>query len=175
MAAKTEADLEARALVLAEDLNLMRRNLAALGGAIRALDVSLPLVVVLAAANAEECIAEVETEFGLLTSTQAGMRMGSRALAPRNAATRAHAHGKLLAVRRGRNLLFPGFQFDPHGIRPVISELESIAAKFGWDDVAVIEWAMSPTTYLADQRPVDVIDNPDLLTRTAEAALGIAW
>jgi hypothetical protein len=173
--ANAEGDLEARTLTLAADLNLMRRNLAALGDAIRALDVSLPPGVVLAAANVEQCIAEVETEFGLLTSTQAGVRMGSRSTTPRNAATRAHAHGELLAMRRGRYLLFPGFQFDQHGIRPAISELKSIAARHGWDDVAVIEWMMSPTTYLQGRRPVDVIDNFDLLARTAEAALRIAW
>lgn len=162
-------------MALAADLDLMRRNLAALGDAIRALDVSFPPGVVLAAANVEQCVAEVETEFGLLTATQAGLRMGSRAMAPRNAATRAHTHGRLLAIRRGRNLYFPGFQFDQHAIRPVITEIKSIAARHGWDDAAVIEWMMSPTTYLQGRRPVDVIDNPDLLTRTAEAALGIAW
>jgi hypothetical protein len=175
VAANTEVDLEARAVALAADLDLMRRNVAALGDAIRALDVGLPPGVVLAAANAQECIAEVDAEFGLLTSTQAGMRMGSRAVAPRSAATRAHAHGKLLAIRRGRYLYFPGFQFDQRGNRPVISALKRIAARHGWDDVAVTEWMMSPTTYLQGQRPVDVIDNPDLLTRAAEAALGIAW
>lgn len=175
MRTNAAGDLEGKALATAEDSSLMQRNVAALGDAIWTLDASLPPGLVLAAANLRQCFAEVETAFGLLTSTQAGIRMGSRSMAPRKAAIRAHSNGSLLAVRRRRYLLFPGFQFDQHGIRPVISELRSVAGKHGWDDVAVIEWMMSPTTYLGSRRPVDVIDNPSLLSRSAEAAFGTVW
>lgn len=166
---------DARAADLAEDFRLLRRNVAALGDAIRALDVRLPPGVVVAAANVQNLFDDIEREFGLFTSTQAGARMGSRSTATRNAATSAHSDGRLLAIRRGRYLLFPGFQFDRNGIRPVIAELKSVARRHDWDDVAVIEWVMAPTTYLSGRRPVDVMDDPSLLLHTAEAAFGVTW
>lgn len=175
MGTTATAYADARARVLAEDLSLLRRNVAALGDAIHALDARLPPGVVLAAANVQDLFDDIDREFGLFTSTQAGLRMGSRSTATRNAATSAHADGRLLAIRRGRYLLFPGFQFDRQGIRPVIAELKSVASQHDWDDVAVIEWVLSPTTYLSGRRPVDVLDDPNLLLRTAEAVFGVTW
>jgi len=59
--------------------------------------------------------ARIDAEFGMLTSTEAGKRMGSRSSAPRNLATTAHRNKALVAVRRGNYLSYPGFQFGPDG------------------------------------------------------------
>ena len=51
----------------------------------------------------------------MLTSTEAGNRMGSRSRAPRNFAATAHRNNTLVAVRQGNSLVYPGFQFGPDG------------------------------------------------------------
>ena len=115
-------------------------------------------------------------EFGLLTSAQAADRMNSRAVvARRNAATGARSEGRLLALRRGKYLMYPGFQFDAAGIRPVIAELRALGGQHGWDEASLIEWLLGPTTYLAGQRPVDVIDAPGRLLAVAADVFGISW
>jgi hypothetical protein len=117
----------------------------------------------------------IEAEFGLLTSAQAGDQMGSRAVARRNAATAVRNEGKLLALRRGQYLLYPGFQFTSAGIRPVIADLWAFAREHGWGETSLLEWMVSPTTYLTGQRPVDIIDDPDRLLTVAREAFEISW
>ncbi len=69
----------------------------------------------------------------MLTSTEAGKRMGSRSRAPRNFAATAHRDNTLVAVRQGNSLGYPGFQFGPDG-QPleVIARLREIANANEW-------------------------------------------
>lgn len=151
------------------------RSVAALGSAIHA--AHLPTSPALTrAVQAEQNLYDViDREFGLLTSAEASARMGSRASALRNAATAARRDGELLALRRGRYLLFPGFQFDATGTRPVIAALIALGRKHGRTETGLVQWLCSPTTYLGGQRPVDVLDQSERVLTVTDDAFGVQW
>jgi|SRR5690625_518280 len=160
---------------VAHDLEQTRRNVAALGSAIHAATLTASPSLARAVQAQQNMYDSMAAEFGLLTSAEAADRMGSRAVARRNAAAAARRAGKLVAVRRGRYLMYPGFQFDSAGIRIVIAELVAIASEHDWDEISLITWLIAPTTYLDGQRPVDIIDEPDRLVVLAREAFGISW
>jgi hypothetical protein len=96
-------------VVIHEEMEAVRRNVAALRDAIRSLAIGLTPNVVKAVAQQERRREALAAEFGLRTSVEAGTRMGSRASAARrNAAAAARGEGRLLAYRQGRYLLYPG-------------------------------------------------------------------
>jgi hypothetical protein len=121
--------------------------------------------------------ARIEAEFGMLTSTEAGKRMGSRSRAPHNLATTAHRNDQLVAVRRGNHLAYPGFQFGPDG-HPlaVIGRLRETAEANEWSEAGLVQWLCSPTTYLNGDRPVDhLTEDPDRVVAVAAEALAVSW
>lgn len=153
-----------------------RDNIAALGPAFRAahiIDMSPQLAR--AAVAEENLYTDIEREFGLLGTTEVADRLGSRAGAPRNVASTARKNGRLLAIRRGQYLLFPGFQFDESGIRPVIAEYLRLGREHDRSEVGMIQWLVRPTTYLDGMRPVDIINDPDRLLSVASEAFGVQW
>lgn len=164
------------ALAVAADLEQTRRNVTALGTAIRAAHLTAASPALARAVQAQQNLHDsIDTEFGLLTSAQAADQMSSRAIARRNAATAARREGRLLALRRGKYLLYPAFQFDMAGIRPVVADLRRIGDQHGWDETSLIEWLMAPTTYLSGRRPVDIIEDADQLRTLAVEAFGVSW
>jgi hypothetical protein len=160
---------------IAETTERTARSVAALGEAIHAAHVTASPALARATQAEQNLYDSIAAEFGLLSSAEAGDRMGSRAAARRNAATAARREGRLLALRRGGYRLFPTFQFDQHGVRPVIAELIELARRHEWSEIGLIEWLCSPTTYLEGGRPVDIIDDPARLLRVAQDALGVQW
>ncbi|GLE53557.1 hypothetical protein [Mycobacterium montefiorense] len=121
--------------------------------------------------------ARIEAEFGMLTSTEAGKRMGSRSSAPRNLATTARRNKTLVAVRQGNYLSYPGFQFGPDG-KPlaVIARLLQVADDSGWSEAGLVQWLCSPTSYLDEARPVDhLVTDPDRVVAVAGEALAVSW
>jgi hypothetical protein len=50
-----------------------------------------------------------------------------------------------------------------------------VAEEHGWDEASVIEWIMAPTTYLHGNRPVDVLDDAELVVNAARSSMGIVW
>lgn len=159
----------------ARDLEVTRRNVAALGEAVHAAGLGASPELARAVQAQQNLFDRIGAEFGLLTSAQVADRIGSRATARRNAAAAARGAGRLLGLRRGGYLLYPGFQFDAHGIRPVIARLRGVAEEYGWDETSVIEWLASPTTYLGGVRPVDVLGEPEQVLSAARAAFGVSW
>jgi hypothetical protein len=151
------------------------RNVQALGAAIHVAHAPLSPALARSVQAEQNLYDDIEREFGLLTSAEAGRRMGSRSSALRNAATAARREGRLLAVRRGSYWLFPGFQFDAEGLRPVVAELIALARDRGRGEAGLVQWLCSPTTYLGGARPVDVLDDPDRLLEVADQAFGIQW
>ncbi|MEE2055949.1 hypothetical protein [Rhodococcus artemisiae] len=167
---------EDMAMAVASDLAQTRRNVAALGTAIRAAHLTAASPALARAVQAQQNLYDrIDAEFGLLTSAQAADRMSSRAVARRNAATAARREGRLLALRRGKYLLYPAFQFGSAGILPLIAALRDIGDQHGWDEASLIEWMMAPTTYLGGDRPVDIIDDADQLLAVATEAFGVSW
>ena len=88
----------------------VRESAHAVGVALSSVSVYTEPAVARAVQAEHNLYARISTEFGMLTSTEAGKRMGSRSSAPRNLATTAHRNKALVAVRRmrGRETHRPG-------------------------------------------------------------------
>ncbi|MGH3501234.1 MAG: hypothetical protein ACRDQA_10165 [Nocardioidaceae bacterium] len=155
----------------------VRESARAVGVALASVKVYAEPPVARAIQAEQNLYARIDAEFAMLTSTQAGQRMGSRSSAPRNLATTAHRNRSLLAIRRGGYLAYPGFQFGPDGQPlPVIRRLHEVADANDWSETGLVQWLCSPTTYLEGDRPVDHLAlDPDRVVAVASEALGISW
>jgi hypothetical protein len=155
----------------------VRESAHAVGVALSSVAVYTEPAVARAVQAEHNLYARIDAEFGMLTSTEAGRRMGSRSSAPRNLATTAHRNKALVAVRRGNYLSYPGFQFGPDG-KPlaVVARLREVAEASGWSEAGLVQWLCSPTTYLDGDRPVDHLANdPDRVVEVAAEALAVSW
>ncbi|RFA11803.1 hypothetical protein B7R22_17725 [Subtercola boreus] len=140
----------------------------------RARDVVSPAAAAAAQAR-ENLIRVVRDEFGLHTSTQVATLMGSRSPG-RSLASGLRTAGKLLFIRRLNAYQYPGFQFDGSGhIRPVIAPLIRLAKERGWDVEDAGLWLLSGTRYLHGDRPVDNLDNPEVVLEAAGEAWAQKW
>ena len=155
----------------------VRESAHAVGVALSSVAVYTEPAVARAVQAEQNLYVRIEAEFGLLSSTDAGKRMGSRSSAPRNMATTAHRNKALVAFRRGNYLAYPGFQFGADGTPlPVIARLREVAEENGWSEAGLVQWLCSPTTYLDDDRPVDrLLTDPDGVVTVAAEALGVSW
>jgi hypothetical protein len=155
----------------------VRESAHAVGAALSSVTVYTEPAVARAVQAEHNLYARIDAEFGTLTSTEAGKRMGSRSSAPRNLATTAHRNKALVAVRRGNYLVYPGFQFGPDG-QPlaVIRRLRDVAEANDWSEAGLVQWLCSPTTYFDGDRPVDhLTTDPDRVVAVASEALAVSW
>lgn len=155
----------------------IRESAAALGDALDAVQVYAEPAVARAVQAERNLYDRIDAEFGLLTSAEAGRRLGSRSTAPRNLAVATRRKGALLALTRGHQTLFPGFQFGADG-RPlaVIRTLRDLADETRWSENSVVQWLCAPTTYLSGQRPVDLLANsPERVVDAARRAWTVQW
>lgn len=170
---------------LAEVEMAMRQAAQALGAAFAAVSVPVTPQVARSVAAQENLYERIAAEFGLYTAGEAGTLMGSRSKTPRNKANAERAAGRLVAITRLNHALYPGFQFSDDG-RPlaVIATLRQLARSVtpSWTESSVVEWLMSPTTYLMDSdgktalRPVDLLrTDPDRVVDVAEQAWTVQW
>lgn len=164
-----------------EDLTVatqrVRESAQAVGAALSSVAVYTEPAIARAVQAEQNLYARIEAEFGMLTSTDAGKRMGSRSRAPRNLATSAHRNKQLVAVRQGSYLAYPGFQFGPDG-QPlaVIGRLREIADANDWSEAGLVQWLCSPTTYFDGDRPVDhLTEDPDRVATVAAEDMAISW
>ncbi|BCI91299.1 hypothetical protein NIIDMKKI_65050 [Mycobacterium kansasii] len=155
----------------------LRESAQAVGAALSSVAVYTEPAVARAVQAEQNLYARIEAEFGLLTSTEAGKRMGSRSSAPRNLATTAHRNKALVAVRRGNYLAYPGFQFGADGKPlPAIERLRDVAETNGWSETGLVQWLCAPTTYLDGDRPVDhLLTEPDRVLAVAAEAMAVSW
>src|SRR6516162_6280100 len=106
----------------------VRESARAVGAALASVAVYTEPAIARAVQAEQNLYARIDAEFGMLTSTEAGKRMGSRSRAPRNLATTARRNKTLVAVHQGNYLSYPGFQFGPDGKPlPVIGRLIEVA------------------------------------------------
>lgn len=155
----------------------VRESAQAVGAALSSVTVYTEPAVARAVQAEHNLYARIAAEFGMLSSTGAGKRMGSRSSAPRNLATTAHRNKALVAVRRGNYLAYPGFQFGTDG-QPlaVIRRLREVAEANGWSEAGLVQWLCSPTTYLDGNRPADHLrTEPDRVVAVAAEALAVSW
>jgi hypothetical protein len=113
---------------------------------------------------------DIESRWGLLDAETVARAAGSRASNPRAYAANQRRQRRLLGVRRGGRVLFPGFQFDSHGQpRPVIADLAHLLLDAGWREDSILLWLASPTGGLSGQTPADILDaEPDRVLRAAQ-------
>lgn len=168
-------------MTTAEDLVVatqrVRESAQAVGAALASVAVYTEPAIARAVQAEHNLYARIDAEFGMLTSTEAGKRLGSRSRAPRNLAATAHRNGQLVAVRRGNHLAYPEFQFGPDG-QPlaVIGRLRETAEANDWSEADLVQWLCSPTTYFNGDRPVDhLIEDPDQVVAVAAEDLAISW
>ncbi|OBK44944.1 hypothetical protein [Mycobacterium kubicae] len=155
----------------------IRDSARAVGVALSSVNVYTEPAVARAVQAELNLYARIEAEFGMLTSTEAGTRMGSRSSAPRNLATTAHRNGALIAIRQGNYPAYPGFQFGPDG-KPlaVIARLREVADTNGWSEAGLVQWLCSPTTYFDGDRPVaHLVTDPDRVVAVATEAMAVSW
>lgn len=155
----------------------VRESAQAVGAALSSVAVYTEPAIARAVQAEQNLYGRIAAEFGMLTSTEAGKRMGSRSRAPRNLATTAHRNHQLIAVRQGNALAYPGFQFGPDG-QPlaVISRLRETAETNDWSEAGLVQWLCSPTTYFDGGRPVDhLTKDPDRVAAVAADDLAIEW
>lgn len=120
---------------------------------------------------------QVDREFGLLTATQLGRRLGSRAKDPASMVAKRQQSGRLLWVRRGGRLLYPGFQVDGRSgdVFPAIPELLDRAADHGLQSPEVIQWLLGAQGSLDGARPVDLLGDEDRLLDVCERSWATEW
>ena len=135
-----------------------------------------------AGGETENLVCRVAAEFGLLTATEVGERMGSSSkTSTRNLASTRHRAGELLAIRRGNRLKFPGFQFTDDGSPlPAIAVLRRLSTQHDWAESDVFLWLVTPSGRLDNVRPVDVLrsgvaDAPDQVVRAADLEMSTEW
>lgn len=118
----------------------------------------------------------VETEFGLLSSSEASSLLGARN-GNRVYVADLRRRGVLLAAQRKTGYVFPGFQFDREAgtVLPWVAPLLEVAERYERSAPGVILWMMSPTTYFSGDRPADHVDDAQRLLDVAEKAWGIEW
>lgn len=125
---------------------------------------------------AENAWRSIESEFGLLTSTEVAERLGSRKPHRSTAATQ-RAAGNLVAVMRGNSYRYPGFQFDERGIiRPIIPKLITMAKDNHQTDEDLILWLSSPSSYFREEdRPVDHLEEESRVLAAAADEFAETW
>lgn len=123
-----------------------------------------------------EFLQAVEATHGLLGVLEAGQLVAPRSTDPVSEAHRARTDGRLLGIRRGGFVVFPGFQFNGGAVRPVMARLLQVATRHGYDEMSLLVFLCSPSTYLVNGRqPVDLIDDPERIVEVTQRALGVIW
>lgn len=126
----------------------------------------------------QEAWARLETEFGLLTTSEVAAILKETPTDHTLVSTK-RTENEILAVLRGPEFRYPGFQFDrDHGtVLPAIAPLIKIAHENQWTDGDLILWLQGPnTSFEKEDRPVDHLRNdPDLVLAAAQNQFATNW
>ncbi|TFB95732.1 MULTISPECIES: hypothetical protein [unclassified Cryobacterium] len=84
--------------------------------------------------------------------------------------------GQLLAVERGLDYLYPGFQFTGERVvEPVVPDLIELAREVGWSQIDLIVWLCSPSGYFGGDRPVEHLHETERLLKNARNEATVEW
>jgi hypothetical protein len=128
-----------------------------------------PAAVLQARRNAEARSA-LFAEFGALRSAEVAELAGSRAANRAALANRWRGEHRVVAVRVGDELLYPGFQFTSEGtphptVSSALGELRSNEPLSDWQAAL---WFVAANGWLGGRRPVDLLDaEPDAVVDAA--------
>lgn len=110
------------------------------------------------------------SEHGAWTSAELAQRAGSTSANRSALASSWRAAGRILGVEWSGRVVFPAFQFTADGQpRPVIAPVLGRLRAAGLDGWQAALWFASPTGWLDDRRPVDVLAGEPEAVETAAA------
>lgn len=101
----------------------------------------------------------IESRYGAFDAGQYAELVGASATS-RSVASKAKTKG-LVGYRRGRRMLYPGFQFGERGLRPGWRDIVAPLRDAGWDDDDIVLWLAAPHEALGRRSPVEALDDGD--------------
>ncbi|QYF74876.1 hypothetical protein [Cryobacterium sp. PAMC25264] len=119
----------------------------------------------------------VESEFGLLTSSEVAKLLGIEPAAT-NWVEEQRIAGRLIGVRRHGSYRYPGFQFDPakREILPLVAPLIELARANDWPSGDLTLWMLGPSTsFEREDRPVDHRHEPSVVIASARSSMEALW
>jgi transcriptional regulator with XRE-family HTH domain len=118
--------------------------------------------------------AELLKEFGALTAEQVSDLAGSRAGNRSALASRWHSEGRIVGVPWHGRTLYPAFQFRDGRPSPAVERAATILRDRGLSGWALALWFLTPSGWLWDRRPVDLLDeDPERVLAAAGEALSL--
>lgn len=120
--------------------------------------------------------ARLLAEFGALTSAEVAERAGFTGKNAAQTAYRWRQQGRIFGVERNGETLHPSFQFDSRTGQPlpVIREILKVLRSADMSPWSIALWFTAPSGILDGRRPVDVLDDRELVLRAAEDAVAEA-
>ncbi len=117
---------------------------------------------------------ELLREFGALTAEQVSNAAGSRAGNRSALASRWHGEGRIVGVSWHGRTLYPAFQFRDGRPHPAVGRAAAILRDRGLSGWALALWFLTPSGWLWDRRPVDLLDeDPEGVLAAAGEALSL--
>jgi DNA-binding CsgD family transcriptional regulator len=117
---------------------------------------------------------ELLRELGALTAEQVADQAHSRAANRSALASRWHSEGRIVSVRWHGRTLYPSFQFRDGRPNPSVARVAATLRDRGLDNWPLALWFATPSGWLRDRRPVDVLDaDPEGVLAAAEQALSV--
>lgn len=117
---------------------------------------------------------ELLQEFGALTAEQVADQAGSAAANRSALASRWRNEGRIVGVSWHGRTLYPAFQFRDGQPSPIIERAAAILHDRGLSDWALALWFITPSGWLSDRRPVDLLDeDPERVLAAADEALSL--
>lgn len=116
----------------------------------------------------------IADEYGLLDSRAVDELLGGSGT-NRNRAHQLAKDGKIIGVKRGRGIVYPGFEFEHGEVRPVIAEVAAIGRRNKWSDAHLLLWLASPNGYLEGRVPARMLDQTDKVLEAARQDLAERW
>jgi hypothetical protein len=117
---------------------------------------------------------ELIEEFGALSAEEVADRAGSKARNRSALASRWHSEGRTLAVLWHGRTLYPAFQFRDGRPIPIVGRATGILRERGLGGWQLALWFTTPSGWLWDRRPVDLLDEePERVLAAAGEALSL--
>jgi hypothetical protein len=118
---------------------------------------------------------ELLKEFGALTAEEVADQAGSKARNRSALASRWRSEGRIVAVPWHGRTLYPAFQFRDGRPSPVVERAGVILRDRGLDGWPLALWFTTPSGWLWDRRPVDLLEeDPEGVLAAAGEALSLA-
>ncbi|WP_125614028.1 hypothetical protein [Specibacter cremeus] len=155
----------------------LHQGLAALRAAAAAVTVPVTPEMARGVQSTENAWRAMEAEFPFLSAREVGDLLGSTSGNVSSFATDRRRAGTLLGIKRRNAYLYPAFQFNVElrAVRPVVPRLLRMANRLDVPSADLAQWLCAPTGQLDDRRPVDLLDEEDVVVQAAENHYGVQW